>query len=274
MGKIAEVENLCHVYPGGVEALKNINLTIDKGQRIAIIGQNGSGKTTLSKHFNGLLRPTSGRVIVNGIDTATKSTGELARFVGYVYQNPNYQLFSTTVREEIEFGLKNIGLSESERKKRLIETLDIFDLRKVVNMQPLSFSSGVRKIVALASVYAMHPSVLFLDEPTTGQDHPGKEKIGELLLKMSKEGQTIIVVTHDMNFVAKFTERVIVMARGEIIKDGSPLEIFSDRSVMEKAHIEPPQIFKLASRLNSFTMTQNIINSKEMAQSLVLEGVI
>lgn len=271
---VAEAVDLSHTYPGGVQALKNINLSLSKGTRVAIVGQNGSGKTTLSKHFNGLLRPTSGKVLIDGIDAKSKTTGELAQSVGYVFQNPNYQLFSKTVREEIEFGLRNIGLEGEELRRRLIEALDIFDLRPLVNKQPLSFSSGIRKIVALASVYAMHPPILFLDEPTTGQDHPGKEKIGQLLLTMANEGHTIVVITHDMNFVAKYVERVIVMAQGEIIKDGTPREIFSDYAVMEKAHIQPPQVFSLARSLASYGVQKDLLNPLEMAENLVQRGLI
>ncbi|KYH30796.1 energy-coupling factor ABC transporter ATP-binding protein [Neomoorella mulderi] len=273
MAKVAEVVNLRYVYPGGVEALKSINLVLEKGTKVAIIGQNGSGKTTLAKHFNGLLKPTSGKVFVNGIDTATKSTGELARYVGYVFQNPNHQLFSKTVKEEIEFGLKNIGLKGEALRERLIETLDFFGLRPLAFKQPLSFSSGVRKLVALASVYAMRPPILFLDEPTTGQDHPGKVKIGQMIEKMAHEGHTIVVITHDMNFVSRFTERVVVMAQGEIIRDGTPAEIFADRETMEKAHIEPPQIFALARKLAEDGIEINALSPREMAAAFVSRGL-
>lgn len=274
MTKVAETVNLKHVYPGGVEALKNISLVLEKGTRVAIVGQNGSGKTTLSKHFNGLLRPTAGKVFINGIDASTKTTGELSHLVGYVFQNPNYQLFCKTVKEEIEFGLKNIGLEGKELKKRLIETLEFFDLKSVAFEQPLSFSSGVRKLVALASVYAMRPPILFLDEPTTGQDHPGKEKVGQMILRMVNEGHTIVVITHDMNFVSKFTERVIVMAQGEIIKDGATSEIFSDTETMKKAHIEPPQVYKMARRFAVNGIHLNASSPSAMAESLIRQGVI
>ncbi|MDP4109430.1 MAG: ATP-binding cassette domain-containing protein [Bacillota bacterium] len=268
MSIVAQTIDLNHVYPGGVNALKNINLTLEKGVRVAIVGQNGSGKTTLSKHFNGLLRPTSGKILINGTDVATKKTGELASLVGYVFQNPNYQLFSNTVKDEIEFGLKNMNLKAEEIRERLIETVDFFDLRKIAKKQPLTFSSGVRKLVALASVYAMRPPILFLDEPTTGQDHPGKEKIGQMILKMSQEGHTIVVITHDMNFVMRFAERVIVMAEGEIVKDASPREIFCDSVTMEKAHLNPPQVFSLARRLNSFGIPLDTSNPNEMAEAI------
>lgn len=274
MGKIIETVNLCHIYPGGVEALKNINLSVEEGERIAIIGQNGSGKTTLTKHFNGLLRPTYGKVLICGQDAAAKTTGELSHKVGYVFQNPAHQLFSKTVKEEIEFGLRNIGFRGSKLQERLVETLEFFELTNLADKQPLSFSSGVRKLVALASVYAMRPSVLILDEPTTGQDHPGKDKVGRMLIKMAEEGHTFIVITHDMNFVTRFVHRVIVMAEGNIIKDGTPREIFSDFSCMKKAHIEPPQVFSLARRLAGWGIRQDILNPSEMADTIAQRGMI
>lgn len=274
MTKIAETVGLKHIYPGGVEALKDINLSFERGTKVAIIGQNGSGKTTLAKHFNGLLRPTSGKVFVNGIDTNSRSVGELAREVGYVFQNPNHQLFSKTVKEEIEFGPRNIGLEGNALRNRLIETLDFFELRGIAFKQPLSLSSGVRKLVALASVYAMRPSILFLDEPTTGQDHPGKMKIGQMVEKMANEEHTIIVITHDMEFVTKFTERVIVMAQGEVICDGTPSEIFTDWDTMNRAHIEPPQVYVLARKLTEIGITINALNPAEMAAALVQRRLI
>lgn len=274
MAKIIETIQLNHTYTDGTQALKSIDLCIEEGEKIAIVGQNGSGKTTLSKHFNGLLRPTCGQVLVNGRDICNTSTGELSRFIGYVFQNPSYQLFSRSVQEEIKFGLKNIGLKGNELTKRIQETMDYFDLSKDRERQPLSFSSGVRKLIALASVYAMRPQLLILDEPTTGQDHLGKEKVGMLLQKLANAGHTYIVITHDMNFVAKFATRVIVMAKGEIIQDGSPAKLFTNTKVMQKAHLHPPQVFSLAQRLAIANDKQNDLDPPKMAKLLVREGMV
>ncbi|OLN28570.1 energy-coupling factor ABC transporter ATP-binding protein [Desulfosporosinus metallidurans] len=274
MAKIIETIQLNHTYTDGTQALKSIDLCIEEGEKIAIVGQNGSGKTTLSKHFNGLLRPTCGQVLVNGRDICNTSTGELSSFIGYVFQNPSYQLFSRSVQEEIKFGLKNIGLKGNELTKRIVETMDYFDLSKDRERQPLSFSSGVRKLIALASVYAMRPQLLILDEPTTGQDHLGKEKVGMLLQKLANAGHTYIVITHDMNFVAKFATRVIVMAKGEIIQDGSPAKLFTNTKVMQKAHLHPPQVFSLAQRLAIANDKQNDLDPPKMAKLLVTEGMV
>lgn len=274
MEKVAEVIDLNHVYPSGVHALRGICLSISKGSKVAIVGQNGSGKTTLSKHFNGLLKASSGRVFVNGENVCKYPISEMSRMVGYVFQNPNYQLFSTSVRAEIEFGLKNLGIQQNEREKRLAETLETFGLTALADKQPLSFSSGVRKIVALASVYAMRPEILFLDEPTTGQDNPGKEHIGKLIDRMTRDGHTIAVITHDMNFVAKFIDRVIVMAKGQVIMDGSPREVFSAPEIMRQAHIQPPQAFALAGLLSSKGVRRDCLSSGELASEIVKGGLL
>ena len=230
---VVQFDHLQHVYPGGVEALKDINLSFRKGEIVAIIGQNGSGKTTLSKHFNGLLRRTS----------------DLAKTVGYVFQNPNYQIFCASVRDEIKYGLKNLKLPENEIKTRTKEILAQFGLTSVAKTQPVSLSGGTKKVVALASVCAMDPSILLLDEPTTGQDQPGKQRLGQLMLSLSASGKTIIVISHDMNFVARYAQRVIVMAEGRVIGDDTPARIFSNESVMKQAHVQPPQVYAVVNEL-------------------------
>jgi len=249
---VAKIEHLDHVYPGGVKALTDINLELKKGEITAIIGQNGSGKTTLSKHFNGLLRPTKGRVLINGQEVAKKRVSDMAKEVGYVFQNPNYQLFCPTVRNEIKFGLKNLKLTDEEIKTRTREVLERFELKSIAREQPVTLSGGVKKIVALASVYAMDPSILFLDEPTTGQDQPGKTRLGNLILELAEQGKTVIIITHDMNFVAQYAQRVIVMAKGKIIKDGTPADIFTDETAMKLAHIQPPQIYAVYNYLKQY----------------------
>ena len=247
---VAHIENLEHLYDSGKQALKGINLDIYRQQITAIIGQNGSGKTTLSKHFNGLLRPTSGRIEINGRDVANRRVSEMAREVGYVFQNPNYQLFCATVLDEIQFGLKNLKLSEEEMKKRTREVIEEFDLKGMIRKQPVTLSSGSKKIVALASVYAMDPEILFLDEPTTGQDQYGKTRLGLLSKEMKSRGKTVIIISHDMDFVAEFADRVIVMNDGEVLLDGTPMEVFTNYEVMNKAHIMPPQIYAIANHIS------------------------
>lgn len=249
MDIVAKFEHVEHVYNGGIHALRDINLEFRVQEITAIIGQNGSGKTTLSKHFNGLLRPTSGRVFINGKDIAKIRTSELAKTVGYVFQNPDYQIFCPTVREEVEYGLKNLKLPETEVKRKAKEVLAQFDLTSVAKVQPVALGGGAKKVVALASVYAMAPSLLLLDEPTTGQDQPGKRQLGILMQEMAQVGKTVIVISHDMNFVAEYAKRVVVMADGKVIGDGTPAKIFSNESVMQQAHVQPPQLYAVANEL-------------------------
>lgn len=276
---IAKTEHLSHSYPGGIKALNNINLTLYKHDITAIIGQNGSGKTTLSKHFNGLLKATKGNVLVNDHNIARKKVSEMAKDVGYVFQNPSYQLFCSNVKDEIKFGLKNLKLNDREIALKAREVMERFHLTEYAKSQPMTLGSGMKKIVALASVYVMNPSLLILDEPTTGQDQPGKSSLGELMLEMASQGKSVLVVTHDMNFVSEYAKRVIVMANGEIIKEGTPDQIFTDESVMNKAHIQPPQIYAIANFLKKSGMNiqNNEINIKHLAQliserSAVIDG--
>ena len=176
-------------------------------------------------------------------------TSDLAKTVGYVFQNPNYQIFCASVRDEIKYGLKNLKLPENEIKTRTKEILAQFGLTSVAKTQPVSLSGGTKKVVALASVCAMDPSILLLDEPTTGQDQPGKQRLGQLMLSLSASGKTIIVISHDMNFVARYAQRVIVMAEGRVIGDDTPARIFSNESVMKQAHVQPPQVYAVVNEL-------------------------
>lgn len=271
---LLEVIELRHVYPGGVLALDGVSLTVREGERVAIVGQNGSGKTTLCKHFNGLLRATSGKILLKGVDTAGKTIGELSRIAGYVFQNPSHQLFCSTIWDEVEFGAKNVGLRGDELKARVQDTLEFFGLAAMAKKHPLSFSSGVRKLVAFASVYAMRPQLLVLDEPTTGQDHWGREKVGEAVNKIAADGCACVVVTHDMNFVATYAQRVVVMAQGKIIMEGHPKEVFSDAECMRKAFIAPPQVSVLARRLADKGVSERVLTPEELAADLVEKGVV
>lgn len=268
---VAHIENLEHVYPSGVHALKHINLDFYAGEITAIVGQNGSGKTTISKHFNGLLRPTSGKIEINGRDVANRRVSEMALEVGYVFQNPSYQLFCASVKEEIRFGLKNLKLKDVEIKSKSREIMEKFDLWNLRNTQPVSLSSGTKKIVALASVYAMDPGILFLDEPTTGQDQAGKTRLGQLAREMKADGKTIIIVSHDMDFVAEYAERVIVFNDGEVLLDGTVDEVFTRKDVMKKAHLMPPQYYRIVNHLGLPTDGSKVTNDK-IAKVLVEGG--
>lgn len=249
---VITTKNLWHVYPeGNVTAVKDVNLTINKQEIIGVIGQNGSGKTTLVKHFIGLLKPTKGTVIVNGNDTMPMRLQEIARNVGYVYQNPNHQLFATTVEDELEFGPRNLGLSEEEIIERREQAIEFFGLEDMRLMHPYRIGFPLRKLVGMASVYTMRPDVFILDEPTTGQDNITTQTVYKLINRLREEGSTIICVAHDMILLAEVVERMLVMRDAELILDGTPREVFSNNEIMESTHLIPPQITTLSINLGN-----------------------
>ncbi|MEM1589968.1 MAG: energy-coupling factor transporter ATPase [Candidatus Bathyarchaeia archaeon] len=251
-GEIIRVEDLWYVYPGGVTALRGVNLSIYEGEFVAIIGQNGSGKTTLVKHFNGLLKPTKGNVTVFGIDTKKASIPELARKVGYVFQNPDHQLCNETVRKELEFGPINLGFPDREIKERVESVAERLGLKDVLDEKPFSLSKGERQRVAVGSILTMNPDVLIIDEPTTGQDYKMSKEMMDIFKELNKEGKTIIVITHDMNLVAEYAEQVIVLRNGEILCEGTPKEVFAQSELLEKTYLRPPQITRLALKLPEY----------------------
>jgi len=245
------MENVSFAYDGLYTALQGVSLQIDDGERIAIMGTNGAGKTTLVKHLNGLLRPNSGRVIFDGVDATHYSVAELAREIGLVMQNPDHQLFLDSVEKEVEFGLKQLGFSEEEIKDRTVRTLASLGVEGLSERSPFTLSGGERKRVALASVLATEPRVLALDEPTIGQDARQKEKLADMLMDLNKKGRTVIVVTHDIEFVIEHFPRTIAMANGTIIADGSTSAVLSNDAVIQKCALTIPQLTQAARSLNT-----------------------
>ncbi len=213
--------------------LRNINLTINKGEFMAIIGPNGSGKTTLLGCLIGLIKPTQGRVLIEGEDISKKSVPELAEKVGYLFQNPDYQLFTDTVTEEIAFGLKNRNLPPTEIEKRVEKTLETMELTEYRDRHPQSLSRGQRQRLALASILALEPEVLLLDEPTTGQDRGHLKKLLQKIKELNNTGKTILLVTHDMDLALENTHRTIVMKDGRILLDAPTPQVLSE--ILEKA---------------------------------------
>lgn len=258
-----EVKDIRFTYPNDVEALKGINLTAQAGEFIAIMGQNGAGKTTLVKHFNGLLKPTVGQVLVDGVDTAKVSVATLARNVGFVFQNPDNQLFSETVEAEIAFALKNFNFNEEITEKRITWALNLLGLTQYRKTSPFLLSGGERKRVALASVLAWDPETLILDEPTIGQDYDQKEKLRQFILQMKTQNKTVVIVTHDVEFVAECNPRVLLMCEGKIIADGEAKTILTDELALEKASIVPPQIAQIFIELKNRKIPKDIIDVYE-----------
>jgi len=267
--EIIKVENLWHVYPGGVTALRGINLTIHEGEFLSVIGQNGSGKTTLVKHFNGLLKPTKGKVTVYDVDTSRASISELSKKVGYSFQNPDHMLCNETVRKELAFGPINLGFSKEEIEGRVANAAEKLGLKDVLDEKPFSLSKGERQRVAIASLLTMGPKVLIVDEPTTGQDYRMSKEIMDLCTALHKEGNTIIVITHDMNLAAEYSERVVVLKDGEILCEGTPKEVFSQVETLEKTYLKPPQVTRLSQRLAEYGIPSTMLTVDEMHQNMI-----
>ncbi len=255
-----EVKDLRYSYSTGLEALRGINLTINNGEFLAIMGQNGAGKTTLVKHFNGLLKPTTGNVLVDGINTRDVSVAKLARNVGFVFQNPDHQLFSESVEEEIAFALKNFGFEESVVAKQVDWALNLLDIIEYRKTSPFMLSGGERKRVSLASILAWDPNIIILDEPTIGQDYQQKEKLQQFIMQLNAQKKTVIVVSHDVEFVAECNPRVILMSKGKILVDGIAEEILTDPKTLIQASIVPPQITQIFLELNDLGLPSNVID--------------
>jgi energy-coupling factor transport system ATP-binding protein len=259
-----EVRDLYYTYPSGVEALRGISMIIHDGEFVAIMGENGAGKTTLVKHFNGLLKPTRGYVFVDGVETRKVSVAKLSRTVGLVFQNPDHQLFSETVEEEIAFGLRNFGFGKSEISERVSWALKALGLEKYRSVSPFLLSGGERKRVALAAVLAWDPKVIVLDEPTIGQDYAQKDKLRQFVLNVNSEGRTVVMVTHDVEFVADCAPRVILMSRGKIIGDGKAAEVLANTELLLKASIMPPQLTQLLFQLSDYGLPRNVLSLYEV----------
>jgi len=258
-----EIKNVFFTYPSGVEALNDVSLVVPDGDFIAIMGQNGAGKTTLVKHFNGLLKPTAGKVFVDGTETTKVSVATIARNVGFVFQNPDHQLFSETVEEEIAFALRNFGFKESVIKKRVTWALNLLGLTQYRKTSPFMLSGGERKRVALASVLAWNPKILILDEPTIGQDYQQKEKLRQFILQMKTQRKTVIIVTHDVEFVAECNPRVLLMREGKIIANGEAKAILTNLEILTEAFIVPPQISQIFMKLTDLGFSKDIIDIYE-----------
>jgi energy-coupling factor transporter ATP-binding protein EcfA2 len=241
------VDHLTHVYSrGNVLALDDVSFSIARGEIVGVVGQNGSGKTTLSKHLNGLLKPTSGRVVVDGIETTDRKVQELAAHVGYVFQNPNHQLFASTVEADLAFGPHNLGLAPEEVTERVERAIEFFGLEHVRALHPYRISFPLRKLVGIAGIYTMRPSIFVLDEPTTGQDHVTTRIINTLIRRLRDEGATVLCVSHDMPLLADVVDRILVMWNAELIADESPRQVFSNAEVMQVTKLQPPQITELS----------------------------
>lgn len=261
-----QVNNLDFTYPDGTKALEDINVSIKIGEFIALIGQNGSGKTTLSKLLNGLYKPSSGDVIVDGLNSKTTPIVQMVRRVGYVFQNPDHQLFNNNCWDEIAYGPRNIELPEDEVKIRVEEATQVVGLPKIYfEEHPFFLSKGLRQRVAIASILALRPQVIIVDEPTTGQDARQSFEIMDFLKDLNENhGHTIIIITHDMPIVAQYARRVILMSEGKILADDETARVFSQPEILAQAFLEPPEITQLAQSVRELGFSPGTLTVDEM----------
>lgn len=235
-------ENLSFTYPDGTQALKNINIEIEKGEKVAIIGPNGAGKSTLFSHFNGLTEPTSGCVKIEDkpISFEKDELLKVRQKVGIVFQDPNDQLFAPTVKEDIAFGPMNLGLSYDEVEKRVEDALKMVGMGNYEDKTPHHLSGGQQKRIAIAGIIAMKPELMILDEPTAGLDPDGVEKVLNIMNQLNEEGMTLIISSHDIDMISKYADKIFVLYNGEIIESGNKNKIFSDMELLKKAHLRTP----------------------------------
>jgi energy-coupling factor transport system ATP-binding protein len=260
-----EITDLYFTYPTGVDALQGITLSIDSGEQVAIVGQNGAGKTTLVKHFNGLLLPTRGRVLVGDWNTREHSVAKLARRVGYVFQNPDEQLFSRNVGKEVAFGPRNLGYEDDKIQALVKDALEMTELADKTETNPYDLSATWRKMVALASVISMDTDIVIFDEPTTGQDAMNIARIANVIKTLRERGKTVITITHDIDFCAENFERVIALSQGKILLDGPAREVLGQEEILASTYVDPPQLTRLGKRLG---LKETVRNQEEFLTAI------
>ncbi len=237
-----EFKDVSYVHPNGIRALDGVNLKIERGEKVAIVGENGAGKTTLVKHVTGLLKPASGKVFVDGVETSATTTATLSRKVGVAFQNPDHQLFSENVEAEMTFALRNFGFSPELISNRVSWGLQVFGLEEYRKSSPLVLSGGEKKRLTLACILAWDPEVVILDEPTVGQDAIQKEKLAGTILMLSSAGKTVVVVSHDIEFLWPIQPRVVVMNSGRIVGDGPAADVMQRKELLDSARVAQPQL--------------------------------
>ena len=268
-----ETKNLSYTYPDGTEALKDVNIQIKKGEKIAIMGPNGAGKSTLFSHFNGLTEPTSGHVEVDG-EKIVYEKAELLKVrqkVGIVFQDPNDQLFAPTVKEDVAFGPMNLGLDYDEITKRISESLKMVGMEGFEDKTPHHLSGGQQKRVAIAGIVAMKPEIMILDEPTAGLDPDGVDKVLDILDNLNKEGISLVISSHDIEMVNEFADKIYVLYGGEIIASGDKNEIFSDKELLKKAHLKAPVTTEILYKLKENGMD---VNTNKLSVDETVEEIL
>jgi len=243
------IDDVGFTYPGGAEALRGVSLRIQGGESIAFIGENGAGKTTLMKHLNGLLKPSRGRVTVGDWDTREHTVAKLAARVGFVFQNPDDQIVERTVIDEVAFGPRRLGQSETDALANSVAALEMVGLSDESRTHPYDLSASQRKLMTLASVLAMRTPVVIFDEPTMGQDARGLKLIGDIVEELKREKRIVLIITHDIDFCSAHFERVVAMADGRVLIDGPTAEVMARADLLATTNVEPPQLVRLAQAL-------------------------
>jgi len=272
------IENVTFHYPAGQDVLRGVDLEIKDGEFVAIMGENGAGKTTLVKMFNGLLKPDQGVVKVDGVETRTKSVAQLSRDVGLIFQNPDHQLFAETVSQELGFSLRNFGFSEEVIQRRVNMLLNALDLERYEKTSPFVLSGGERKRVALAAILVWDPKHVVMDEPTIGQDYLQKDRLRNFIIQLVSQGKTVVIVTHDVEFVAECKPRVVLLSKGKVIADGPAASILTNPVIVEQGSLAMPQISTLMAMLAEFGGKSEIMDAYSardfLAQQLRERGQI
>lgn len=244
---VLETKSVSYRYPDGTPALEDVNFSASKGEIVALLGPNGAGKSTLFLHFNGILRPSSGTVMVENtpMDYGKNAIMQVRQKVGIVFQNPDDQLFAPTVAEDVAFGPLNIGLDQDEVEKRVAESLKRVGMEGFEKKPPHHLSGGQKKRVAIAGILAMQPEIMVLDEPTSGLDPKGASQILHLLHQLNQDGMTIVISTHDVDLVPLYASQVYIISEGHIIKEGTPQKVFGDVETIRNANLRLPRIAHL-----------------------------
>ncbi|MCF0111824.1 MAG: ABC transporter ATP-binding protein [Erysipelotrichaceae bacterium] len=259
------LNHVTFTYPNGYTAVENINIEIKSGENVAIVGQNGAGKTTTVKMMNNLEKPTMGDVYVGDKNTKDFTTAQISRIVGYVFQNPDDQIFHSTVEQEVRFGPKSMKLPKEKEDALVEKALEMTGMVKYREENPLNLPLSMRKFITIAAIIAMDTEVLIFDEPTAGQDIYGNEMLAKILKDLHEEGKTVITISHDMEFVANNFERVIVMATKHVVKEGTPRDIFWDFESLEIAKLKQPYVSRIC---HSLGIEGNVITMEEAVEAL------
>jgi len=264
---LIQIRDVNYAYTKEEDVLHDISMDIYPGEFVAFVGQNGAGKTTCAKLMNGILKPRTGEVVVDGQLTEEVAASVIARNVGYSYQNPDHQIWAMKVEDEIKFGPNNLSFSEAEVKEQVEEALELANLTDKRDEYTFALGWGERQKLAVASILAMRPKIIIVDEPTTGLDKDGSLRIMNLLQRLNKKGLTVVIITHDIDIVAAYANRVVVFAGGHIVRDDMVEEVMVDLDALEKADLRPPQHIRVALALKEYGV------EVEMSPELLRENI-